>query len=133
VFLLLRLVESEGLQLQPGSSEAATFIIANHNRIQKLTRENADHIHRLWSNPAVKEAYRLRAKSQIGDSCAHFLDKILEISEEKYLPSDEDVLHARVRTTGSIQSYVVVKDLKISVMDTGGQRNERRKWIHAFD
>jgi GTPase SAR1 family protein len=130
---LLRLADSEGLQLEPESQEAAIVINQSYRSMYSLTKENVEHISRLWSDPAIKEAYRLRAKAQIGDSCAHFLDKIVDVSDEKFLPSDEDLLHVRVRTTGSVQSYFDLKDLKISVMDTGGQRNERKKWIHAFD
>jgi guanine nucleotide-binding protein G(i) subunit alpha len=39
----------------------------------------------------------------------------------------------RVRTTGIVQSDFVIKSMKFAMFDVGGQRNERRKWIHAFD
>ncbi|KAE8700369.1 Guanine nucleotide-binding protein alpha-1 subunit [Hibiscus syriacus] len=50
----------------------------------------------------------------------------------------EDVLYARVRTTGvvEIQFSPVGENKKSEVyrlFDVGGQRNERRKWIHLFE
>merc|ERR1712054_678286 len=50
-----------------------------------------------------------------------------------YLPNEQDVLRSRVRTTGIVQSDFVIKSIQFSMFDVGGQRNERRKWIHCFD
>ena len=49
------------------------------------------------------------------------------------MPTEQDVLRSRVRTTGIVQSDFVIKSMKFAMFDVGGQRNERRKWIHAFD
>ena len=38
-----------------------------------------------------------------------------------------------VRTTGIVQQNFQIKDRKYTMFDVGGQRNERRKWIHCFD
>ncbi|GJR17470.1 RNA-directed DNA polymerase, eukaryota, reverse transcriptase zinc-binding domain protein [Tanacetum coccineum] len=51
----------------------------------------------------------------------------------------EDVLHARVRTTGVVEiQFSPVGENKKSgtvykLFDVGGQRNEQRKWIHLFE
>jgi guanine nucleotide-binding protein G(i) subunit alpha len=38
-----------------------------------------------------------------------------------------------VRTTGIVQQHFEIKERKYTMFDVGGQRNERRKWIHCFD
>lgn len=38
-----------------------------------------------------------------------------------------------MRTTGIVQQHFEIKERKYTMFDVGGQRNERRKWIHAFD
>jgi hypothetical protein len=43
------------------------------------------------------------------------------------------VLRARVRTTGIIETTFRYKDLIYRMFDVGGQRSERRKWIHCFN
>jgi len=43
------------------------------------------------------------------------------------------VLRSRVRTTGIVQSDFRIKSMDFAMFDVGGQRNERRKWIHCFD
>merc|ERR1712048_1408681 len=35
--------------------------------------------------------------------------------------------------TGIVQSDFVIKSMAFPMFDVGGQRNERRKWIHTFD
>lgn len=50
-----------------------------------------------------------------------------------YEPAEEDVIKARVRTTGVVGYEYKHKDLIFSITDVGGQRNERKKWIHQFE
>ena len=50
-----------------------------------------------------------------------------------YLPSPQDILRARVRTTGIVQQNFKIAESQYTMFDVGGQRNERRKWIHCFD
>lgn len=50
-----------------------------------------------------------------------------------YIPSHADVLRARVRSTGIEEAEFTFEDLSFRMADVGGQRSERRKWIHCFD
>ena len=43
------------------------------------------------------------------------------------------MLTARVRTTGIVETSFEVEGSDFQVFDTGGERNERRKWIHCFE
>jgi len=52
---------------------------------------------------------------------------------EDFVPTDEDILHARVRTTGISNNTFQVRDHAYIVYDVGGERSERRKWIKVFD
>lgn len=50
-----------------------------------------------------------------------------------YLPTDQDILRARLRTTGISETIFDVGGLIYRMFDVGGQRSERKKWIHVFD
>lgn len=39
----------------------------------------------------------------------------------------------RVITSGVGSTIVIDPPMKYSVVDVGGQRNERKKWLHCFD
>jgi len=87
----------------------------------------------LWKDPAIQAVWAKRAKFQIQDSAEYFFTNISRITEKGYVPNDEDVLLARIRTTGIVEQEFTVKGNKFQVFDVGGQRNERKKWIHCFE
>ena len=45
----------------------------------------------------------------------------------------EDILRSRVRTTGIVETSFVIEGHTFHMFDVGGQRNERKKWIHCFE
>lgn len=50
-----------------------------------------------------------------------------------YMPTDQDILRSRVKTTGITETMFQVGDLTYRLFDVGGQRSERKKWIHCFE
>jgi len=50
-----------------------------------------------------------------------------------FVPSEADVLRTRVRTTGIVENEFEIQGNKFKMYDVGGQRNERKKWIHCFE
>lgn len=50
-----------------------------------------------------------------------------------FVPTDQDILHARLRTTGISETIFELGSLTYRMFDVGGQRSERKKWIHVFD
>ena len=49
------------------------------------------------------------------------------------IPSEIDCVRARVRTSGIVEEKFDHGNIVIRLFDAGGQRAERRKWIHCFD
>lgn len=81
----------------------------------------------------MQRAYVECNKFQLNDSAKFFFDKVHEIAAPEYVPTVEDIVKTRVRTTGILEESYTVDGVDFVVYDVGGQRNERRKWIHAFD
>jgi len=54
------------------------------------------------------------------------------VSAADYVPTVEDVLRSRAKTTGIIETTFSVGKTNFSLVDVGGQRSERRKWMHCF-
>lgn len=50
-----------------------------------------------------------------------------------FTPTVEDIINCRMRTTGIIETRYDMARLSFTITDVGGQRNERRKWIHSFE
>lgn len=49
------------------------------------------------------------------------------------MPTDQDILRARVKTTGITETHFQIGELKYKLFDVGGQRSERRKWLGVFE
>lgn len=55
------------------------------------------------------------------------------MADPAYLPTDQDILRSRVKTTGITETMFKVGELTYRLFDVGGQRSERKKWIHCFE
>jgi guanine nucleotide-binding protein subunit alpha len=62
-----------------------------------------------------------------------YFDSIDRISAHDYLPNNQDILRTRVKTSGINETTIVIQHLTYRIIDVGGQRSERRKWIHCFE
>ena len=62
-----------------------------------------------------------------------FFQDIHRLFGEAYVPTDQDILRARLRTTGISETIFDLGQLTYKMFDVGGQRSERKKWIHVFD
>ena len=98
------------------------------------TPEVPRYIESLWQDPAIQLTYEQRDKAyQLNDSASYFFENIDRFAQEDYSPTNQDILRARVRSTGIEEATFVFEDLEFRLFDVGGQRSERRKWIHCFD
>src|SRR5271156_3263605 len=64
---------------------------------------------------------------------ASYYQSIDRMFKADWMPDDQDMLHARLRTTGITETLFEMGDLNFRMMDVGGQRSERKKWIHCFE
>uniref|UniRef100_H2TDI5 Guanine nucleotide binding protein (G protein), alpha inhibiting activity polypeptide 2a n=1 Tax=Takifugu rubripes TaxID=31033 RepID=H2TDI5_TAKRU len=62
-----------------------------------------------------------------------YLNDLERIAKSDYIPTQQDVLRTRVKTTGIVETHFTFKDLHFKMFDVGGQRSERKKWIHCFE
>ena len=62
-----------------------------------------------------------------------FFNDIKRIGQANYVPTAQDVLRARSKTTGIVETRFMIKETSIHMFDVGGQRSERKKWIHCFE
>lgn len=104
---------------------------------QNLLDVNASIIcEEIWEDVAVQAFYRDRDKYGFRtEEWAHFfLARINEVCDPGYSPSDQDIIKARVTTTGIVEEHFeITSTLRMMMIDVGGQRSQRHKWIKCFD
>lgn len=120
--------------IDPSNQKRADYVIKlDEDNFETQRQEIEDAITHLWKDDGIQRTWDLKSKFQIQDSAAHFFKHINRITEPNYTPTDQDVLLARIRTTGIVDQEFEIKNNRFQVYDVGGQRNERKKWIHCFD
>jgi len=62
----------------------------------------------------------------------YFLSSIERFVDPEFVPTSEDILRARTKTTGIHETRFRYENRDVSLVDVGGQKSERRKWIPAF-
>eukprot|EP00298_Acanthocystis_sp_HF-20_P011581 c19463_g1_i2.p1 GENE.c19463_g1_i2~~c19463_g1_i2.p1 ORF type:complete len:346 (+),score=90.09 c19463_g1_i2:50-1087(+) len=100
---------------------------------EKLNPTLANDILAMWNAQPIQDAVARASEFQLPDAAAYFLPEVVRLSEENYVPTEADILHTRVRTTGIVETSWEINEVMFRMYDVGGQRNERRKWIHCFD
>eukprot|EP00301_Raphidiophrys_heterophryoidea_P008185 c13072_g2_i2.p1 GENE.c13072_g2_i2~~c13072_g2_i2.p1 ORF type:complete len:193 (-),score=49.07 c13072_g2_i2:88-666(-) len=65
-----------------------------------ISNECAHLMLNVWHSPSIQQAFTQRQSFHLPDSAKHFMDNINRIIEPGYLPTHEDILACRVRTTG---------------------------------
>jgi len=61
-----------------------------------------------------------------------FFNSVGRLQEANYTPNDEDIQMVRIRTTGSDRIAFQLDQTTLTVVDTGGERAERKKWGLIF-
>ncbi|KAI7824486.1 guanine nucleotide binding protein, alpha subunit [Kickxella alabastrina] len=100
---------------------------------ESLPADVASAVKALWSDGGVRECFGRSNEFQLNDSASYYFDSILRICQDGYQPTDQDVLRSRVKTTGINETIFRVGELTYRMLDVGGQRSERKKWIHCFE
>ncbi|KAI9846617.1 MAG: Guanine nucleotide-binding protein alpha-2 subunit [Sclerophora amabilis] len=124
------------LEIEPHASE-------NHQYCDYLIEYQVDPDPHIPLDPRVGEAIK-----------SFFFDEANRIAAHDYIPIEADVLRARTKTTGIYETRFTMGQLSIqsvplsrprilmsslptddpsSMFDVGGQRSERKKWIHCFE
>ncbi|KAI0652730.1 G-alpha-domain-containing protein [Trametes meyenii] len=92
----------------------------------------------LWRDPAVRGRLEER-RMRLEESSGFFLDEIDRVTAKMYFPTDDDVLKARLKTTGVVEhTFSLAKNtewrgVEWKIYDVGGARNQRQAWAPYFD
>ena len=123
------------ISLSPQNDARRSIILSLPMQIEAevLPRDVTDAVRGLWQDRGVKEAIRRSREFQLNDSAVYYFNSMDRMSSPSYLPTDQDILRSRVKTTGITETTFKIGELTYKLFDVGGQRSERKKWIHCFE
>ncbi|XP_060936342.1 guanine nucleotide-binding protein subunit alpha-14-like [Limanda limanda] len=101
--------------------------------VHALEPWQVDAIRKVWNDQSVQRCYDRRREFQLSDSAKYYLSDLDRITGRLYIPTLQDILRVRVPTTGIIEYPFDLSKAIFRMVDVGGQRSERKKWIHCFE
>ena len=123
------------IALSPQNDARRSIILGLPGQLEGdvLPSDIADAVRGLWQDPGVREAVSRSREFQLNDSAVYYFNMIDRMAAPDYMPTDQDILRSRVKTTGITETTFKVGELTYKLFDVGGQRSERKKWIHCFE
>lgn len=104
--------------------------------VSKILTDCKDDVRELWGHSAVRRL-RDRRKLRLEEWAEYFLDNIARVSSDGYVPTLDDILHARIQTMGVAEHIFEVslhgRNVAWHLYDVGGARGQRHSWIPYFD
>ena len=136
--VLYEIMQDEKIDFEEESHEAYADYLDNVNTevdAHEAFRDKKvkDAMIALWRDAGVQKAVAKGHEFALHDNLTFFFRSIHRMFEPDWLPNDQDMLHARLRTTGITETVFELQQLTFRMMDVGGQRSERKKWIHCFE
>ncbi|KAI8059352.1 guanine nucleotide binding protein, alpha subunit [Gongronella butleri] len=133
--VILEAMQHMDVHLAYENQHHANVILEQPAQIERdfLPPEVSQAVKSLWKDRSLKTVFDRSREYQLNDSAKYYFDAIDRIGDMNYLPTDQDVLRSRVKTTGITETTFVIGDLTYRMFDVGGQRSERKKWIHCFE
>lgn len=104
--------------------------------VARMLKSSEDDIRELWSHPVVQELIAKR-RLKLDEWSEFFLRHISRVAAPDYLPTTDDILHARIQTMGVAEHVFDVnihgKLVTWHLYDVGGARGQRHTWVPYFD
>ncbi|QLL33754.1 hypothetical protein HG536_0F00790 [Torulaspora globosa] len=123
---------SQPVEKEPSESESDQSL----SNLVQFPAELADTLRKLWNLPSTQQLIEGKHRSEfyLMDSASYYLENLTRIARSDYIPNEQDILRSRQKTSGLFDSvFDLGSNLKLHIYDVGGQRSERKKWIHCFD
>ncbi|KAM9213228.1 guanine nucleotide-binding protein subunit alpha-14 [Leptosomus discolor] len=132
---MIRAMDTLKIQYTSKENEESALMIkeVEVDKVTVLERKQVEAIKKLWEDPGIQECYDRRREYQLSDSAKYYLSDLDRIAMPSFVPTQQDILRVRVPTTGIMEYPFDLENIVFRMVDVGGQRSERRKWIHCFE
>lgn len=87
----------------------------------------------LWNDESIQQTFAKGHTFAFNENIKYFFDQLDRLFQPSYSPTDADIIHCRIKTTGIVETKFRNGSITYRMFDVGGQRSERKKWIHCFD
>ncbi|CAE6404349.1 unnamed protein product [Rhizoctonia solani] len=86
----------------------------------------------LWGDAAAQQGWSRANEVALPENLYYFFGDLPRVFQRDYIPTTQDIIRCRAQTTGITETVFKLRGQELHLIDVGGQRSERRKWIHCF-
>lgn len=132
----LEVMSREQIELEDESLMDCVPLFSSYTDLnpgQPYPTQYLEPLKRLWVDGGVRKAMDLGHEWAMPENMHYFFPDLDRLFAPNYIPTDQDILYCRGKTTGITETTFTVSELKYRMFDVGGQRSERKKWIHCFE
>ncbi|KEP52144.1 guanine nucleotide-binding protein alpha-2 subunit [Rhizoctonia solani 123E] len=86
----------------------------------------------LWGDGGAQEGWSRANEAALPENLQYFFGDLPRVFQRDYVPTTQDIIRCRAQTTGITETVFKLRGQQLHLIDVGGQRSERRKWIHCF-
>ncbi|KAL7272779.1 G-Protein alpha subunit [Rhizina undulata] len=134
--VILEAMEALHLTFENKENEAYIDLIIMDRELcrgEAFPKEYQTAFRSLWTDGSVQRAVSKGNEFALHDNLNYFFESLERLFVKEYIPTDQDILHSRLKTTGITETVFDLGSLTYRMFDVGGQRSERKKWIHCFE
>ncbi|RPA89567.1 guanine nucleotide binding protein, alpha subunit [Choiromyces venosus 120613-1] len=134
--IILEAMESYDLTFQNEENEAYVELIITERELgrqEPFPKEYQKAFASLWADGGVQTAVHRGNEFALHDNLNYFFESLDRLFVPNYMPTDQDILRSRLKSTGISETLFDLGALTYRMFDVGGQRSERKKWIHCFE
>ncbi|KAF9032389.1 heterotrimeric GTP-binding alpha subunit [Panaeolus papilionaceus] len=96
-----------------------------------------DDIIAFWKDADIQDVLR-RRRPRLRDTSGFFMDDLDRIATANYIPTDSDIIRARIKTMGVEEHSFLIErgrdaNSEFIITDVGGTRHQRASWAPFFD
>lgn len=133
----LAVLETEGFELaQPALLDYREEIIYAEDlrERQPFPLELLGPLKALWMDRGLQQVLMKDGSDLlIPENTRYYCANLDRLFHPSYVPTEQDVLRCRQKTTGISETTFGNRGMQYRIFDVGGQRSERKKWIHCFE
>ncbi|KAI8967875.1 guanine nucleotide binding protein, alpha subunit [Mycotypha africana] len=134
--IIFEMMEQLNIPFEHESNSAYITLFKNHETLkrgQPYPQIYLQPLKSLWADAGVREAKEHGNSFALHDNASYFFDQLDRFWEPGYSPTDQDIIRCRAKTSGIVETIFHIGPLTYRMFDVGGQRSERKKWIHCFE
>ncbi|EPS45157.1 hypothetical protein H072_856 [Dactylellina haptotyla CBS 200.50] len=134
--LILEQMDLYHIAFQKPENEQYVSLIMKQRELSRgevLPKDYLGPLKSLWLDEGVQSAVKRGNEFALHDNLTYYFEELDRFFEPAFIPNDQDILRSRLKTTGITETEFNLGQLIYRMFDVGGQRSERKKWIHCFE